>query len=146
MLCLASWGQYVLGMVIYAKGWPRLSPRHFSSHEVRCCGCACVWMSVLHATTGGWEYACVCECVYVKMSIFFISFSTTAPPSLHHHPTHTKRPNPNLFTKPQKIRDEPTPNPPQVMHALIVSAAGTSAWLTYSLLDRFDVAQCLWAR
>lgn len=34
MLCLASWGQYVLGMVIYAKGWPRLSPRHFSSHEV----------------------------------------------------------------------------------------------------------------
>ncbi len=34
-LCLASWGQYVLGMVVYAKGWPRLSPRHFSSHEVR---------------------------------------------------------------------------------------------------------------
>jgi hypothetical protein len=34
LLCLASWGQYVLGMMIYAKGWPRLSPRHFSSHEV----------------------------------------------------------------------------------------------------------------
>jgi hypothetical protein len=32
------------------------------------------------------------------------------------------------------------------MHALIVSAAGTSAWVTYSLLDRFDVAHCLWAR
>ena len=34
-LCLASWGQYVLGMAIYAANWPKLSPRHFSSHEVR---------------------------------------------------------------------------------------------------------------
>ncbi|TFJ83026.1 hypothetical protein NSK_005651 [Nannochloropsis salina CCMP1776] len=64
-LTIASWSQYFLGMLVYARGWPRLWPRHFSSHEL--------------------------------------------------------------------------------MHALTISAAGTAAIVTYSLLDRFDVGRCLWA-
>ncbi|GAB5036791.1 hemolysin iii-related protein [Nannochloropsis oceanica] len=34
----------------------------------------------------------------------------------------------------------------ELMHALIVTAAGTAAVVTYSLLARFDVSRCLWAR
>ncbi|EKU20662.1 channel hemolysin iii family [Nannochloropsis gaditana CCMP526] len=33
----------------------------------------------------------------------------------------------------------------ELMHALTISAAGTAAVVTYSLLDRFDVGRCLWA-
>lgn len=121
LLCLASWGQYVLGMVVYANGWPRLSPRHFSSHEVR----NMYWDGCMrHA----WNHTLL----------------SPPPPNPHHIRTRIYKHKYTHLSTHTHIHSRT--HTQQLMHALVVSAAGTSAWLTYSLLDRFEVTNCLWAR